>query len=142
MTVTPRLISALALLCASGALAACGSSGKSSKESTVTPAPASGGGGEQVKLTAKEPGPGKYAFSEAKLTAKAGSVTLTMDNPSSDKESHAIAVEGNGVDKDGQVVQPGSTSTVTADLKPGTYKFYCPVDGHRQGGMEGTLTVK
>lgn len=141
MTVTPRLTSALALLCASGALAACGSSGKSSKESTATPASASGGG-EQVKLTAEEPGPGRFAFSKSKLTAKAGSVTLTMDNPGSDKAPHAIAVEGNGVDKDGQVVQPGSTSTVTADLKPGTYTFYCPVDGHRQEGMEGTLTVK
>jgi uncharacterized cupredoxin-like copper-binding protein len=26
-------------------------------------------------------------------------------------------------------------------LKAGTYKFFCGVDGHRAGGMEGTLTV-
>ena len=52
-----------------------------------------------------------------------------------------IAVEGNGVDKDGATVQPGGTSTVTVKLKPGTYTFYCPVDGHKAAGMKGTLTV-
>jgi uncharacterized cupredoxin-like copper-binding protein len=62
-----------------------------------------------------------------------------MDNPSG--IPHAIAVEGNGVDKDGNTVQKGGTSTVTADLKAGTYTFYCPVDGHRAAGMKGTLTV-
>jgi uncharacterized cupredoxin-like copper-binding protein len=30
---------------------------------------------------------------------------------------------------------------VTVDLKPGTYEFYCPVDGHKAGGMKGELTV-
>jgi len=45
------------------------------------------------------------------------------------------------VDKSGQTVQPGGASTVTADLKPGTYTFYCPVPGHEAAGMKGTLTV-
>ena len=65
-----------------------------------------------------------------------------MANPSSTGKQHGIAVEGNGVDKDGQIVAPGSTSKITVTLKPGKYEFYCPVDGHKASGMEGTLTVK
>lgn len=62
-----------------------------------------------------------------------------MANPSG--IPHAIAVEGNGVDKDGKTVTQGGNSTVTVDLKPGKYTFYCPVDGHKAAGMQGTLTV-
>jgi uncharacterized cupredoxin-like copper-binding protein len=36
----------------------------------------------------------------------------------------------------------GGSKTVTVNVKPGTYKFFCSVPGHRQAGMEGTLTVK
>jgi uncharacterized cupredoxin-like copper-binding protein len=65
-----------------------------------------------------------------------------MSNPSSSGTEHGIAIEGNGVDQDGTIVQPGSTATVTANLKPGKYEFYCPFDSHKQQGMTGTLTVK
>jgi uncharacterized cupredoxin-like copper-binding protein len=36
----------------------------------------------------------------------------------------------------------GGKSTATVTVKPGTYTFFCPVDGHRAAGMTGTLTVK
>jgi plastocyanin len=35
----------------------------------------------------------------------------------------------------------GGSKTLTLNLKAGTYTFYCSVPGHRQAGMEGTLTV-
>ncbi len=63
-----------------------------------------------------------------------------MTNPSS--VPHDIAITGNGVSVIGPIVSSGAKSTVTADLKPGTYTFYCSVDAHRAAGMQETLTVK
>jgi uncharacterized cupredoxin-like copper-binding protein len=72
------------------------------------------------------------------LAAKAGAVTIKISNPST--VPHAVAV-ADGVDKAGETVMQGGTSTVSVNLKPGKYQFYCPVPGHAQGGMEGTLTI-
>ena len=54
---------------------------------------------------------------------------------------HAVEIEGNGVEEASDTVTSSKTS-VTADLKAGTYTFYCPVGNHRAEGMEGTLTIK
>jgi uncharacterized cupredoxin-like copper-binding protein len=136
---------------AAGALAltACGSGSKSSSSSTPAPAPSTssssssssgGGGGQTLDIAAVETN--GLSFSKKALTAKAGKVTITMANPSGNAQGHGVSVEGNGVDQDGKVVQPGADSTITVTLKPGKYTFYCPVPGHRQAGMVGTLTVQ
>ncbi|MEO8689012.1 MAG: plastocyanin/azurin family copper-binding protein [Solirubrobacteraceae bacterium] len=138
----------ICMLFAALALAGCGSSNDKSSSSgsadktatptaTATQAASSGGGGETVKLSADA---SALKFDKTALSAKAGKVTLSMDNPSG--IPHAIAIEGNGVDVDGKIVQKGGTSTASADLKAGTYDFYCPVGNHRAAGMEGKLTVK
>ncbi len=120
-------------------VAGCGSSNSSQNAAaTATPTPQSGGG-QLIKLSA-DPG-GQLRFNTSNLTAKPGKVTLRMTNPSSAGMDHGIAVEGNGVDSDGPTVAPGNVSSVTVTLKKGTYTFYCPVPGHLQAGMKGTLTV-
>jgi plastocyanin len=99
---------------------------------------ASGGGaGETLKIAA-DPG-GALKFDKSSLTAKAGKVTIEMDNPSD--LPHAVEIEGNGVEVAGDTVTKGGVSKATADLKPGDYEFYCPVGNHKDAGMEGTLTV-
>jgi len=126
------------------ALSACGSSSKKTSSTTApatTPpatATAPAAGASKVALAADPSGALK--FDKSKAAATSGNVTLTMANPSS--VSHGIAIQGSGVSKTGGVVGQGGTSTVTVNLKPGTYTFYCPVPGHRQAGMQGTLTVK
>jgi plastocyanin len=149
MRIRTTLLTMLTLLAlASVTVAACGSdddsgssgssySGGSNDKTTKTT-----GGGEKLTLDAVEQGPGQFSFSKKALTANAGNVTVAMTNPTGNQAPHAIEVEGQGVEKSGQTVTAGGTSTVTADLKPGKYEFYCPVDDHRADGMEGTLTVK
>jgi plastocyanin len=97
-----------------------------------------GGGGGQTLRIAADPG-GALKFDKSSLTANAGKVTIVMDNPSD--LPHAVEIEGNGVEVEGETVEKGGVSKASGDLKPGEYEFYCPVDGHKQAGMEGTLTV-
>jgi plastocyanin len=149
---TMRTFALAAPLALAALVAGCGSSDKSStttaaqapattQPTTQSSSKAAGGkaaaGSSKVMLSADPSGALK--FDAATLNAKAGKVTITMDNPSS--VPHAIAIEGNGVDKDGKTVGKGGVSTVSAKLKPGTYTFYCPVPGHEAAGMKGTLTV-
>jgi plastocyanin len=79
-----------------------------------------------------------YQFGSAE--APAGQLTINSLNESS--VDHDIAVEGNGVNEKGEIVKDGGTSTLEADFQPGEYTFFCTVPGHREGGMEGKLTVK
>jgi uncharacterized cupredoxin-like copper-binding protein len=113
--------------------------GASSKPKTTASAASAAAAGAKLMLSA-DPG-GALMFNTTKLSAKAGSVTVEMKNPSGSGVPHAIAITGNGVDQTGQTANPGGTSTVTAKLKPGTYTFFCPIPGHEAGGMKGTLTV-
>jgi plastocyanin len=83
---------------------------------------------------------GEFRFDEETLRARPGTTSITMENPS--PVQHNVSIEGSGADEEGETVGEGGTSTVTAELEPGRYTFYCSVPGHREGGMEGTLTVR
>ena len=83
---------------------------------------------------------GQLKFDKTTLEAQAGKVAIAMTNRS--MVPHDVSLEGGGVDEHGKVVKDGGTSTVSAELKPGRYTFYCSVTGHRAAGMQGTLTVK
>jgi uncharacterized cupredoxin-like copper-binding protein len=145
-----RAFSLIALLCAVAIpIAGCGgddddngggggSGAATTTESSGGGASSGGGGGGETLKIAADPG-GALKFDKSSLTAKAGKVTIVMDNPSS--LPHAVEIEGNGVEAKGETVEKGGVSKASAELKAGKYEFYCPVDGHRQAGMEGTLTV-
>jgi len=150
---------AFALLLASFALVACGSSSDDSSDATTTPTtetqsesggetggkgnPAaegkSAGSGASVAFEA-DPN-GGLAYTSDTATAEAGKVNIDFTNPQ--PLTHDVAIEdsaGKTVGKT-ELIAEGSDSAVV-DLKPGTYTFYCSVPGHREAGMEGTLTVK
>jgi plastocyanin len=83
---------------------------------------------------------GALAFTFASAEAPAGAIEI--DTPNKSSVDHNIAIEGGGLDEKGPIVKNGAISKLQVDLKAGDYTFYCSVPGHRQGGMEGKLTVK
>jgi plastocyanin len=80
-------------------------------------------------------------FNTNALTAKAGKVTIDFTNSSA--LQHNVTLSGSGNKILGKTPTfAGGSKSFSATLKPGTYTYYCSVPGHRQAGMQGTLTVK
>jgi uncharacterized cupredoxin-like copper-binding protein len=128
--------------------AGCGSSNdnSSSDTSAASSTPATPASTTPAKTTAAAGGAGTVAIGEteyklnpSKPTAKAGNVTFDVKNDG--QIVHNLEVEGNGVEKKTADIQPGSNGKITVNLKPGTYKIYCAIDGHKDLGMKGTITV-
>ncbi|HET6657903.1 MAG TPA: plastocyanin/azurin family copper-binding protein [Gaiellaceae bacterium] len=119
------------------ALSACGGGGSSSSTTPAATGGGGGGGGSTVQISADPSGALK--FEQTDVSATAGSITIDFTNMSS--LPHDVQIEGNGASGGTDQITDSSTSA-TVDLDPGTYTFFCSVDGHRAAGMEGTLTVK
>jgi plastocyanin len=152
---------AAAALLAAGLLAAgCGGSSSSSSSSTASPAsstasttastassaasssaaaPAPAGAAQVLKLAADASG--GLSYNTTTLTAHPGKVTIEFTNMAS--LEHNVTVESAAGAKLGATPTfSGATKSLTLDLKAGTYSFFCTVPGHRQAGMQGTLTVQ
>jgi plastocyanin len=144
-----KVAALLVLALVSAALVACGdddngttttTTGGETTNGAATGGGGGGGGGSTLQIEADPSG--GLAFTSDLLTAEAGDVTIDFNNPQS--TAHDVRVEGSsGGDVGGTEVITASEESVTLkDLKPGQYVYYCSVPGHREAGMEGTLTVE
>jgi plastocyanin len=109
-----------------------------------------GGGGDSGSAPYKEPaGPaertittdgGNFYFDPEDITTKPGIAELELVL---EEGTHTLVFD-DGKYPGFQLEVGGDTQTDAKkiDLKPGKYTFYCDILGHRQQGMEGTLTVK
>ena len=124
-------------------VAACGGDdddddGGAAEPATDTSGGGGGGGEGTVIMLIADPG-GALSFDQTELTAPAGEVTIQLMNDSG--TPHNVEIEGNGVEETSETITEGMTE-LTVTLEPGEYEFYCAVDGHKDAGMEGTLTVE
>ena len=149
---------AFALLSAIVVLAGCGSSSSSSSSSSATqpttssattasPSTSSATSTSAAPATASSSlsleanKQGQLEYDTKSLSAQAGKVSIAFTNSS--PLPHNVTIESSSGEKVGATPTfTGDSKTLAVTLKAGTYKFYCSVPGHRQAGMEGTLTVK
>jgi uncharacterized cupredoxin-like copper-binding protein len=100
---------------------------------TAAAVPDTAKGSVEVKLT-------EYKI---EMPASVGAGVTTFKVTNAGEETHGFEIEGNGTEK---ALKPrlkkGESSSLQVDLKPGTYKVYCPVHGHKKRGMSLDLTVK
>ena len=82
---------------------------------------------------------GNLRFDRKTLSAKAGKVTIDFTNKS--QVGHDVVVAKGATKIGGTPIITNSQASLNVNLKPGQYVFYCSVPGHRQAGMQGTLTV-
>jgi uncharacterized cupredoxin-like copper-binding protein len=140
-------LSTLALALGALAVSGCGSSkSKSSSSESAAPAPttsssstpAAPAGASKIAVAANSGGQLKYE--QSSLSGKAGTVSIEFTNSASLEHNFTLA-NASGAQVGATPTFAGGTKTLTLSLKPGTYKFYCTVPGHRAAGMEGTLTL-
>jgi plastocyanin len=156
----PKL-SAVTLAAGLLALAGCGSSSNttssattpssSTATTTATTTPTTTAAGPNAAATEAVPAgnsltleanpEGQLQYNKTSLSATAGKVSIAFTD-SSPLEHNVTVESSSGKILGATPTFKGGTKVLTLALKAGTYKFFCSVPGHRQAGMEGTLTVK
>ena len=100
----------------------------------ASPAASPVAGAGEFTVTAIE-----LAFEPKEFTIPAGTdVVVTIENGGA--LQHDFVIDELEVKSD--LLDGGSSGTVTINAEPGTYEFYCSVPGHAEAGMVGTLTVQ
>jgi uncharacterized cupredoxin-like copper-binding protein len=140
-----RCLACCACLLLLVALAGCGASGGQAAGGNQAGKAAATNGGSAAaarsvvkSIEVKET---EYKLNPAKITLnKPGAYVFKAENTGS--TTHALEIEGKGVEEETKDLAAGQSAELKVTLKSGRYEIYCPVDGHRQQGMEGTVTVK
>lgn len=142
-----RFLLVLGLLGVGAAAWACGGSGNDGE-------PASGGPVE-VRVVADDAG-GELRFEPEEIRARVGqTVRLVLDNKGlalhdfsvMDMPVRMVMEEGAAHGAEGEMAlhvasDPGQTGALEfVPVEPGTYTFFCSVEGHRDAGMEGRIIV-
>ncbi len=150
------LLIALAVAIAALGLVACGGSDDSSSdtgaettaESTEQGGDTSGGAeaeggsaGSGAVIDFETPEGSALAYTATEASAEAGTDTINFTNVQA--TPHDVAIEDEAGEEVGKTdVISEDTASAKVKLEPGTYTFFCTIPGHREAGMEGTLTVK
>ena len=97
--------------------------------------PAPGAGATTITATLTE-----FHIALSRQALPAGTYTVSVTNAGT--TLHALDITGSRgpVAASGSLL-PGQSKSMKVTLGPGSYQLYCPVDGHRELGMDTTITV-
>jgi uncharacterized cupredoxin-like copper-binding protein len=126
-----RCIQLLAVSVAMTALVvACGGDGGGGGSSYREPK-----GAAEKTLTIKG---GNFFFDPENAEVPAGIVEIKVE---SEGGLHTLVFDDDKVPGFKLEASSGNSDELKVDLKPGKYTIYCDIPGHREAGMEGTITV-
>ena len=114
-------------------LAACGGSSNGGEGSA-----AGGAVVQTIQISEKE-----FSLNPSMVTVpKPGTYEFDVTNDGSITHAFNVEQSGGGDEAETGDIDPGSHKTVKFTFSAGgSYEMYCPVDGHRSEGMEGTIMV-
>jgi uncharacterized cupredoxin-like copper-binding protein len=143
MTIRRSLARTGAVLGALTVLVACGNSSDESTSSTASPTTPSAStsssspAAKGTTVTVKET---EYKLELSQSTFSPGTYTFTAENDGG--TTHALEIEGPGIEEQQTgSLAPGASGSLTVTLQSGKYELYCPVDSHKDRGMEMDITV-
>jgi plastocyanin len=103
-----------------------------------------GGGGSSYKepkgpaQTTLDIKGGNFFFDPKDSEAPAGVSEIKME---SEGGLHTLVFDDDKVPGFKLEAGSGNSDELKVDLKPGEYTIYCDIPGHREAGMEGTITA-
>jgi plastocyanin len=83
----------------------------------------------------------EFKFDPSTISVPAGKASFFLVNSGSAPHNMVILGPDGKRLAASELVQGGGSSTFTAQLSAGSYRFICDQPGHEQAGMKGTLTV-
>jgi len=105
------------------------------------------GGDEEESEAPSGPSMKTIQISETEFKLEPAAVTIdkagvyTFHAVNNGSTEHALEIEGDGVETETENISPGESADLKVELKKGTFEMYCPVDGHEDMGMKGSIAV-
>jgi len=121
------------------AVASCGDDDEGSAATTQSPATsaATGGDGAGTVIDVDEK---DFTIELSTMELTPGAYTFVATN--SGQTTHALEIDGQGVEEETENIAPGDTAELTVTLEAGEYELYCPVGNHKDMGMKLDITVE
>ncbi len=94
---------------------------------------------QEVNVSLKE-----WEIGPNAITVNTGKIKFVVTNDGTVAHGFEIEgmIKGRKFEREIEPFDPGKAKTLVVELPPGEYEVYCPVAGHKEKGMEGTLVVQ